>query len=443
LSDGREGGEGAEPQAVAPPELPGGFSRRALTWGIGIAAASFTLAVLWSAFGDRWLAPRTAAPSTFSVSAIGHAAAARFLRDAGLGVSTRQSRAGAGMDKDHPLVLAEPASLERGTPEGGRFVAAWEEAGRLGAPRLVVLPKWRGVAQDKDPRWLGRVALLPPSAAHAALAALLPGTAPTLVARRTVTADCQSGWTGAGTFAVDLRHAQLLAPAAGLEPEVSCPGGLLVARLPARTAAEPASFVLADPDVLNNQGLGRADHAALLYALFATRMAAHGVVFDETLHGYYHEPGLLAEALRFPLVLALTASLVLAGLAIWAGSGRLGKAVPPPPAVAAGKGVLIDTTAALLSTGGHSGESLARYARETLRDVAAASFLPPDLTDRERVDRLARLAATRGVALDLPALLARIAAVAASRGSDANVLTLARHLHRFRVEMTHVARKSR
>jgi hypothetical protein len=433
-----------EPEALAASELPGGFSRRALTWGIGIATASFTLAVLWAAFGDRWLAPRTVAPSTFSVSALGHAAAARFLRDAGLGVSTRQSRGGAGIDKDHPLVLAEPASVVRSIAEGERFAAAWEEAGRRGALRLVVLPKWRGEPKADDPRWLGHAWLLPPATARGALELLpLPAAAPRLAARHDLVDTCRAGWDGPGIFAVDLRHAQLLAPAAGLEPEVACPGGLLVARLPARSAAEPATFVLADPDVLNNQGLGRADHAALLYSLLATRMAAHGVVFDETIHGYYREPGLLAEALRFPLVLAVLASLVFSALAIWAGSGRLGKAVPPPPAVAAGKGVLIDTTAALLSAGGHSGESLARYARETLRDVAAASFLPPDLADRERVDRLARLAATRNVAVDLPALLARIAAAAATRGGDAHVLTLARHLHRFRVEMTDVARKNR
>ena len=95
------------------------------------------------------------------------------------------------------------------------------------------------------------------------------------------------------------------------------------------------------------------------------------MVFDETIHGFDRVPGLLAESLRFPLVLGVLQSLLLLAVVLWAGMGRFGKPLPAAPALAAGKEVLIDNTAKLLVTGGHAGDSLLRYFRQTTRTVAA------------------------------------------------------------------------
>lgn len=420
-------------------ELPAGFSRRGLLAGGIVAAFSFLFAVLWAAFGDSWRgAPQTAEPSTFSVSALGHRAAAELLSASGLGVATRQSFRPMGLDARHPLLLAEPRRTEASSPEAVRLATAWEEAGGRGAPRVVVLPKWRGEPEAGKPSWLGKVALVPTEDAAATLA-LLPDLKVTAGLDRGSAGprSCHAAWAAGERFTVDLEPAQLLVPQAGLEVVIECPQGWLVARLP----GGPATYVVADPDLFNNHGLGRADHAALFLGFVTHGLGAQGVVFDETIHGFTQQSGLLAEALRFPLVLAVTAALFLAGLATWAGVVRLGKPLPEAPALAAGKSVLIDTTAALLTDGGHAAESVAQYARQVLRDTAAASFLPADLSEEERLSRLTALARSRGVTLDPSELVRRVGAVKRAPRPGA-ALSLARQFHRFRLEMTHGPRKS-
>jgi hypothetical protein len=108
-------------------------------------------------------------------------------------------------------------------------------------------------------------------------------------------------------------------------------------------------YLVADPDLCENHGLGTADHAALVHDLFVRELAAQEVIFDETIHGFARKPGLFAEAFRFPLVLATLQSLVLAGVVLWAGMGRFGKPLPPREALAGGPETLIDNTARLLS----------------------------------------------------------------------------------------------
>jgi hypothetical protein len=162
--------------------------------------------------------------------------------------------------------------------------------------------------------------------------------------------------------------------------------------------------LIADPDLLNNHGLGHGGNAAAVYRLFSRTLAARGVVFDETVHGYNRTPGLLAEALRFPLVLAVLQGLLLLGLVLWAGMGRFGKPLPAARGIAPGKEALIANTAELLAAGGHAAESVARYFQQTTRAVAVHYFLPPDLPETERLARLQRLAAGHGSALNLAAL---------------------------------------
>jgi AAA lid domain len=210
---------------------------------------------------------------------------------------------------------------------------------------------------------------------------------------------------GGGRFRVDLAPAQLLAEAPQLEPIVRCPGGILVGQL---GGEGPPGVVVADPDLLNNQGLGRADHAALLYDLLATRLGAEGVVFDETIHGFVRRGGLLAELLSFPLLPAFTHLLLATALVVWAGAGRFGKPLPGASRPLAGKTVLIANTAALLTRGGHSAASLERYFRQTLQAVASRLHLPPRLPAAETRRRLQQLSDARGLGIDLAAVAAQV-----------------------------------
>ena len=116
--------------------------------------------------------------------------------------------------------------------------------------------------------------------------------------------------------------------------------------------------------------------------------------------------------------------------------GRFGKPLPAAPALAAGKEVLIDNTAKLLVTGGHAGDSLLRYFRQTTRAVAAHYVLSPELADGERLARLQRLTDSRGLRLSLGALERGIGGLPQGKRGEEQAARLARRLHEWRLAMT-------
>jgi hypothetical protein len=414
-------------------EPEGGFSRRAIAWIIGLSLASLSLGLLLTAFGQNLKGRPSPGTNTFSYSAIGHRGLAELLRDRGRGAVSRRDRLEGTPGRLTPLILAEPGVAD-GT-ERSRVAALRREAVLRGAPLVLVLPKWDGVADPEHPEWITNLELRPAAEIRRVPAALgLPELGEVRITRGAVVRLCSALFGGRpGTFRVDLRSAQLIDPASGLDPVVVCDDRLLVARVNSR----PAVYLVADPDILNNQGLARADHAALVDGLLTVGLQARGVVFDETVHGLSRRAGFLAEALRFPLVLAVAQAVLLGALVVWAGQGRFGKPLPARRGLGDGPEVLIDNTAQLLGQGGHAGECLTRYYRQTLRSVAAAYFLPPDLPEKDVVARLQRAAHGRGLRMDLAGLGQQVERAAASGPAAADrAVRLARILYRWSLEMT-------
>jgi hypothetical protein len=423
-------------EAEVSEEIEGGFSRRALAWIVGSVAVSLLASFLLSIYGADLEQRPDPRPNTFSDSALGHRALAELLRSLGLGVASRQSPAGGGVGPQRPLVVAEPDLSEM---RAGRLEALRREAKERGAPLVLVLPKWRaGGAKKGKPEWLASVELLLPADVQRAIRALDDPELQDVEPRQLQgPGQCSATWgeTAPVALRVDLKPAQLLAPGGVLEPVVGCAGGFLVARRPG-TDSDPAIFLVADPDLLNNHGLGRGENASVVYQFLTAGLGATGVVFDETIHGFNRTPGLLAEALRFPMVLGVLQTFILLGMVLWAGMGRFGKPLPPPVALAAGKEVLIDNTAKLLTGGGHAGDSLVRYFRQTTRAVAAHYFLPPDLPDGERLARLQRITDARGSALNFATLEHDLRGLPDGRRGADQAEKIARRLHQWRVEMT-------
>ena len=200
--------------------------------------------------------------------------------------------------------------------------------------------------------------------------------------------------------------------------------------------------MIADPDLLNNHGLGRGDNASAVYRIFTGTLQAKGVVFDETIHGFNRTPGLIAESLRFPIVLTVLQGLVLLVLVLWAGMGRFGKPLPAVTGLAAGKEILIGNTAQMLTGGGHVADSASRYFQQTTRAVAAWYFLPPDLPEPQRLARLQTLSEGHGKRLSLAALEADLQRLPEGRRGQDQAAWIAQRLYQWRVEMTNVDRKS-
>ena len=409
-------------------ELEGGFSRRTLGWIIASVAVSLTVTLLLTIRAET-LDKRPPENNSFSYSALGHNAVVEFLRRMELGVVSSRSLSGGDVGPHRPLVLAEP-----NPGDADRLRELADRARGRQAPVVLVLPKWRAGPPRKDrPEWLEKVRIRSrPAVVGVASALGHPALARILIQRVRQVRRCSSA---SGSFTVDADPLQLLAPSQDMNTLVSCGGGVLVGQREA-TDTSPRLLVISDPDLLNNQGLGRADHAQLIYQLFKGDLEATGAVFDETIHGLTRTPGLLAEATSFPLVLAVLQGMVLLGLVLWAGMGRFGKPLPLSLGLAAGKEILIDNTAKLLENGGHAADGVVRYFRQVTRAVASHYFLPPDLPDGERLARLQQITNARGVRMHLAELEQTLLHLPAGRPGEEQAVRYARRLHDWRVEMT-------
>jgi hypothetical protein len=432
-----------EQDVPAETELEGGFSRRRLAWAVGGAVSSFAIFLLLLAYGHDLEGRPVPGTNTFSQSALGYQGAVELLRALGLGVVSRQATAGSGVDPDHPLVVAEP---DPGRGGGfSRQEILWLEAEDRKAPLVVILPKWSpGEARKDKPEWLDNVELMPELRARMALGPLRTTEHPIEIRRLAHARSCQASWNPGESVPLNIdteNVVQLLGSDESLEPVIECAGGLLVARRPAK-GNRPSVVVIADPDLLNNHGLGRGDNASAVYQIFTQVLKAKGVVFDETIHGFTRTRGLIAEALRFPIVLAVLQGLILLALVLWAGMGRFGKPLPAAAGLAAGKEMLIGNTAAMLTGGGHVADSASRYFQQTTRAVAAFYFLPPDLPEAARLARLQALSEGHGKRLNLIALEADLQRLPAGRRGQDQAAWIAQRLYQWRVEMTNVDRKS-
>jgi hypothetical protein len=417
-------------------ELEGGFSRKAIGWIAGVGVASFILALLLTAFGEDLFSKPTPYANSYSRSALGHRGLVELLQSLGVGAVSRRTPGAADPGPVHPLIAAEPDPLVLEVAKD-RLAELRREARSRNAALVVVLPKWFGEPHASNPGWITGAKLMAGAYVSFVLKALDEPELEnlTLVRGGPLRRPCSAYWhsTNGADFRVDLSPGQFLAPAPGLEPEVVCGGRLLVARH--KSADGPEIYLVSDPDLLNNHGLARGDNAALVHELLTHRLGARGVIFDETIHGYRRTPGILAEAFRFPLLLAVLQTGVLLGVLLWAGMGRFGKPLPPPAGLGSGRQVLIDSTARLLTYGGHAPESLGRYFHQTVRMLAAAFGLPSDLPEAETLDRLQRISRERRLGMDLHRLRQQAEHPPSGEQANDRALSLARDLYRWRQEM--------
>lgn len=353
-----------------------------------------------------------------SRSAVGFAGLAEALRLAGEPVLVSR----------HALPPGRHAGVLVVTPPLGATSEAIA-ALRFGGPVLVVLPKWLGAPEQKHRGWVTKVALLdarwaPPGSlvARAGLARRQGVSRPALHA--------VSGPLAVGrslTFG-PVESLQTITGKGWIPVLTDEHGGVVLARDPKGPA-----FVLADPDLLNNQGLGNiATFAGGLAIIDALRARAGPVIFDVTLDGLGKEKGILRLAFDPPFLavtLCLAAAAALAGFQAFC---RFGPVRAGGRALALGKEALADNTAALVRLAGREARMGGRYAALT-RDLAAKAVgAPRDLGEEDLTRLLDRLGSRRG-ATDTLGYLTVMARVARDR---AHLMDAARRLYHWRLEMT-------
>lgn len=297
-----------------------------------------------------------------------------------------------------------------------------------GAPKLIVLPKWATAPEPQHPGFVRKVGLDKPAIKQVAV--LLSAYAKSTIIEhragvsRPALRDGGPPY-GRGTY---LPLAQIdrfqTIRGEGWDPALIDETGRI---LLARSKRSPEVFVLADPDLLNNQGLARRDNARAGMAILQT-LRGDSVMFDVTLNGFVRDRSLGRLMLEPPW---LAATLCGVAAALLMGLQALVRFGPPPlggRAIALGPAALIDNSAGLVRMARKEAALAPQYLE--LCKAAVARGVGRDGKDGAAEAWITELARRRGLAS--PAELSAQAAAATTR---ADLLRLGRELHRWRREM--------
>jgi hypothetical protein len=398
------------------------FSPKVLLGWTATVAAAFALSIYLLAFGSGDTPRNAVGPSAYSRSAIGYAGLAELLRQVAIPVT--KARSGDVVSRSGKLlILAEPPLVT--AQELGRY--DFGDAERV----LVILPKWRGYRSSSHSGWISEATLLPIAFSDQTIEkAGATGKAARVVRPERWTTD-MLGVTPQLELLVQLIQDTKLTPI------VAAGNQVLVGE---RADRNRRIWILSDPDMVSNHGLFRGRNAEFAIRLVnALRPARGEVVFDESVHGYRApSSNPLTLMLQFPFVIVTIQLLAASALLLWATMPRFGLPLPAPEMLAAGKQGLIRNAATLLRYSRHPEIIIASYLRSTIRSVARELGSPPGLDWPGMIEWLARVGASRGVAVDLRHLVQRAEdLVASGPGNVRTPAEIAHDAHCWKREILH------
>jgi hypothetical protein len=129
-------------------------------------------------------------------------------------------------------------------------------------------------------------------------------------------------------------------------------------------------YVLADPDLMNTQGLHDLPTAAMAVSIIQDLRASGGLVhFDVTLNGLGTSPSMLRKAFEPPFLGATLCAILAAALMAFHAAVRFGTPPTAPPVYARGKAALVNNAADMIRMLHREPRMAARYA-VTTRNLA-------------------------------------------------------------------------
>jgi hypothetical protein len=307
-----------------------------------------------------------------------------------------------------PFVRRRSSGLFVVMPGPSADLRAVEALGFYG-PILVVLPKWQVVGDARHRGWVRKVNAAGFSPTLALRVGLLgqtrlrsgPPVAPELQAPGAPFAAGQILAAG------PVDQLQSLA-GHDWEPVLTDAAGEVVL---ARAQGRPI-WVLADPDLMNNQGIGDERTFVTALAIIHTLQRGDGpVIFDLRLSGLGRERSALRLLFDPPFLgvtLCLAAAAALAG---WQAFARFGPPRRPGRAIALGKTALVDNSAGLIRLAGREARMARRYADLVLIQAARGVGAPRTLSGPALTRFLDRLAVHRGAGERLEDLAVEAAVV--------------------------------
>jgi hypothetical protein len=396
------------------------FQPRVLAALAAALCALFAASLLLTGMGGREAAGLASGANSYSNSAVGHLAFHDLLDGLGYRTVRAEDRPLEAVGENGVLILAEPSGSLSSEENRNKL----QTAGRI----LLVLPKWSVRPGERRKDWIGQAELASPLQVQSALGAAVSGgdiirTKPPAAYRKAIAAADP-------TVQGELQ----LIKGSNLTPLVSTPDGILLGEL---RQGSRRTLVLADPDPIENHGIGKGANAAFARDMVAALADGRNrrLVFDETIHGFRRSPpNLLKFLYEFPLNLVLVQILAAVALLLWAAMGRFGAPLPAPRRLDAGRHALIGNAAALVDYAGHHAAILQRYLAMTLQDAARVLRAPAGLEGTDLIAWLERASQARGID---PKPLAGLGHLHAGSRNLASLLAVAQALHHWRKDLPH------
>lgn len=363
-----------------------------------------------------------------SRSAIGYAGIIKLARANGAIVNIGRTES-YGASRSALVVLTPDAKL------------GFDDVNRLGQwAVLIVLPKWITIPSFERP---GHVMAAPPMA-PTSVAAFLEEIAPDAKLTRESKPEkpvIEMDWRQTRSVAVKaafrpgtIEYLQAIS-APNITPVAKTKNGKTVLGV-IRGDDHPDIYILSEPDLLNTQGIADPATAAVgLDMLNALRTEGDTITFDVTLNGYARVRNLLRLLFEPPLLAATLSFFLIASLIAWRAATREGPAAVKNRALAYGKRILADNSAALIRLAGREHTMAPRYADFIRAIVAERIGVARDGSETTSAE-LDRVATARGLSQPFSTLAAE--AAAAQNGADA--LAAARKLHAWTEEMIRATR---
>lgn len=255
--------------------------------------------------------------------------------------------------------------------------------GATATPTLIVMPKWQ---VERIVPGIARVRRLSP----------LPG----LMSGRLLAALGGGSMIQAPDGDVTLRNAPGLLPFRVPQDMQALRSPAIVPFITARDGSvvfgqvrDTETFIVADPDLLNNWGMRHRENAVAAAALIAFARYDKGlpILFDETLQlrpGDRNLIRLMFEPPFLGVTIALIAAAILAGIGSF---NRFGPPLVERRAIALGKAALIDNIVALMRAAGRTPRAGPAYADAMREQLARRLRGPRAATDADLAEALDRL----------------------------------------------------
>ena len=346
------------------------FNPRAMLVVTAIGVTAFIFMLVLGAYAPDLRSGRNGGAHALSNASIGYSALVRLASETGRNPTIVRSETDL---RSENLAVITP---DHGYASLGKIL---ENRG----PRatLVILPKWDSVADRSQGGWVGINGLLPPGDP----AETLYPAAPLRIARAKTHGEALVNVDAAAPSGM-----HFVAPAViqtmsgkGLQPLITTASGAIVLA----RAGNRNLYILSDPDLANNHGMGDEGQARAALAMldYLNSTNADGILFDVTANGLGRSRSPLKLAFDPPFLavsLTLFAAMLLAG---WQALVRFGPVRRRERAIAFGKAALVDNSAALIRKAGREAHLGGRYV-DVIRDRAVALFRLPGALDRSSLD---------------------------------------------------------